>query len=47
MSRFYALLSVVFMIAFVVLFDKVHQRNSNYRRLWAMYRELQARALVQ
>ena len=43
MSRFWALLSVVFMKAFVILFDRVHQRNRNYRELWKMYRELQSR----
>ena len=42
MSRYYALLSVVFMMGFVVVFDKIHQRNSNYRRLWEMYRALRS-----
>ena len=43
MSRYWALLAVVFMIAFVYVFSRLHQRNRNYRRLWEMYRELQAR----
>ena len=43
MSRYWSLLAVVFLMAFVYLYDKVHQRNRNYRRLWEMYRELQAR----
>ena len=40
MARAWALQSVVFMIAFVYLFDRVRQRNQNYRRLWEMYEEL-------
>jgi hypothetical protein len=43
MSRYWALLSIVFMIPFVFLYDKLHRRNCNYRRLWEMYRELQER----
>lgn len=42
MSSYWALQSVVFMIAFVFVFDGIHQRIRNYRRLWEMYRELQA-----
>jgi hypothetical protein len=40
MSRFWALQSIVFMISFVVLFDRVHQRRRHYRRLWEMYEGL-------
>lgn len=43
MSHYWALLSIVYQIAFVYLWDRVHQRNRNYRRLWQMYRELQKR----
>lgn len=43
MSRYWALLSIVFMIPFVFLYDRLHRRNGNYRRLWEMYRELQER----
>ena len=43
MSQYWALQSVVFMIAFVFVFDRIYDRNRNYRRLWEMYRELQAR----
>lgn len=43
MARYWALLSMVFMKAFVILFDRIHQRNRNYQRLWEMYREMQAR----
>jgi flagellar biosynthesis protein FlhB len=37
MASFCALLSLVFMIAFVSLFDVIHQRNRHYRRLRVMY----------
>ena len=40
MTQFFALLSIVFMIPFVILFDRVHQRKRNYRRLWEMYEGL-------
>jgi len=43
MASSWALLAVVLAIAFVVLFDRVHARNRNYRRLWKMYRELRGR----
>ena len=42
MSRYFALLSVVYMIAFVIVFDRVHQRNRNRRWLRRMYAELRA-----
>ena len=34
---------MVLSMAFVFLFDGVHRRNENYRKLWRMYRDLQAR----
>ncbi|HLK48246.1 MAG TPA: hypothetical protein VKT49_08935 [Bryobacteraceae bacterium] len=37
MTQYFALLSIVFMIPIVILFDRIHQRNRNYRRLWEMY----------
>ena len=40
MSRYFALQSIVFMIPIVLLFDRVHQRRRNYRRLWEMYEGL-------
>lgn len=40
MTRQFALLSIVFMIPAVFLFDRVHQRKRNYRRLWEMYEGL-------
>jgi len=43
MARYWALQSVVFMMAFVFLFERIYDRNRNYRRLWKMYRELQTR----
>ena len=43
MSRYWALFAVVLAMAFVFLFDGVHRRNENYRKLWRMYRELRAR----
>ncbi|MBZ5576421.1 MAG: hypothetical protein LAP40_07685 [Acidobacteriia bacterium] len=43
MTSYWALQAVVLAIAFVILFDRVHDRNRNYRNLWRMYRELHAR----
>ena len=40
MTQYFALLSIVFMIPAVILFDRVHQRKQNYRRLWEMYEGL-------
>ena len=40
MSRYFALQSIVFMIPIVLLFDWVHQRRRNYRRLREMYEGL-------
>ncbi|HEY1241318.1 MAG TPA: hypothetical protein VGF16_12220 [Bryobacteraceae bacterium] len=37
LSQYFALLSVVFMIPVVFLFDRVHQRKRHYRWLWEMY----------
>jgi predicted transcriptional regulator len=31
MSRYFALLSIVFMMGFVMVFDKVHLKNCNVR----------------
>jgi len=42
LSQYIALLSVVFMIPVVFLFDRVHQRKQHYRRLWEMYEGLKA-----
>lgn len=42
MTQYFALLSIVFMIPIVILFDRVHERRRNYRRLWEMYEELKA-----
>jgi len=46
-SQYCALLSVVFMIPVVFLFDCVHQRKQNYRRLWEMYEGLKALSKAQ
>jgi len=43
MSSYFALLSIAFMIPVVFLFDRVHQRRRNYRRLWQMYEALKTR----
>jgi len=43
MAQYYALLSIVLMIPVVILFDWVHQRKQNYRRLWEMYEDLKTR----
>jgi hypothetical protein len=40
MSRFWALESIVFMMAFVFLYDRMHLRRRHYRRLWEMYEGL-------
>ena len=40
MSQYWALLSIVFMIGVVFLFDRVYQRRRHYRRLWEMYEGL-------
>ena len=37
MTQYFALQSIVLMIPVVILFDRVHQRKQNYRRLWEMY----------
>jgi hypothetical protein len=42
LSQYFALLSVVFMIPVVFLFDRVHQRKQIYRRLWEMYEGLKS-----
>jgi hypothetical protein len=36
MHQRFALLSVVFMMCFVIRFDRVHRRNRHYRRLRLM-----------
>jgi hypothetical protein len=35
-SQYCALLSMVFMMIFVALFDGVHQRNRHNRQTWAL-----------
>jgi hypothetical protein len=37
MDRYFALEALVFMMAFVFVFDNVHRRNRAYRRLREMY----------
>ncbi len=37
MNRYCALQAVVFMMAYVFVFDNVHRRNRAYRRLREMY----------
>jgi hypothetical protein len=44
MSQAFALLSLVFMIAFVFQFDAVHRRNRHYRRIRFMYDAVRAGA---
>ena len=44
MSQTFALLSLVFMIAFVILFDAKHQRDRHYRRILFMYEAVRAGA---
>jgi hypothetical protein len=38
MTQQYALLSIVWMIGFVVLFDRLHCRRRHYQYLGAMYK---------
>jgi hypothetical protein len=38
MTQQYALLSIVWMMGFVVLFDRVHSRRQHYQYLGEMYR---------
>lgn len=40
MPQYCALLSIVFLIPVVFLFDGIHRRNLNYRRLWEMFEGL-------
>jgi hypothetical protein len=37
-SQAFSLSSIVWMICFVLVFDRLHRRKCHYRRLWAMYR---------
>jgi len=39
-SPHFALLSIVFMMGFVMLFDGIHRRNQRYQRIWSMYRQV-------
>jgi hypothetical protein len=41
MPQQYALLSIVFMIVFVMRFERVHRHNARYRMQWAMHRALE------
>jgi predicted tellurium resistance membrane protein TerC len=38
LTQQYALLSIVWMIGFVMLFDRVHSRRRHYQYLWDMYK---------
>jgi hypothetical protein len=35
-SQYCALLSMVFMMIFIAMFDGIHQRNKHNRQLWAL-----------
>ncbi len=39
-TRFSSLLSLIFMMGFVMLFDLIHQRNRHYQWLGALYKGL-------
>jgi hypothetical protein len=39
-TRFSSLLSLIFMMGFVMLFDLIHQRNRHYQWLGSLYKGL-------
>jgi hypothetical protein len=47
MNQEFALLSLVFMMAFVFQFDAIHQRDRNYQRIRSMYDAVRAGAAAQ